>query len=162
DKDALKLTEREIKLLQIAALFHDAAREDEQEDRWDHESGLLLYYYLTRLLKVDKSEAKLFAEAIANKDVHPEFFVLEENPDNLNEVSWKKLTPTSQKNIYQKLLHDADCLDIIRTCDHFDAEHLDFYKEIASVKKNELANEEMAHLITEARSLIEIQGDSRY
>jgi hypothetical protein len=71
DQDAKKLKDEDVKLLQIAGLFHDSAREDENVDRWDHESAIFLYYYLTRILEVDKTRSKLIAEDAANKDPRP-------------------------------------------------------------------------------------------
>jgi len=44
DMEAIELSDEDIKLLQIAALWHDAAREDDGEDKWDHESALMLYF----------------------------------------------------------------------------------------------------------------------
>lgn len=166
DQEALLLTQEDIHLLQIAALFHDAGREGEGEDLWDKDSAALFYYYSTHILHVEKEKAKLFAEAIANKDSSDEgyFECIETNDEIIWQVTHDE-NKTKQKNIYQKLIHDADCLDIIRARDHFDASHLDFYQTIV---KRELENnpdalcfEEMALLITEARSIIETQGDSR-
>lgn len=156
DIEAQKLTDEDIKLLQIAAILHDSAREDEGEDRWDHESAILIYMYLTRVLHVDKSKAKLIAEAMANKDSNPKgYFTIQETSDQ--EISWQWEEPPKQKTIYQELLQCADCIDIIRARDHFQAEYLDFYKKY---QNNPLAFEEMAHLITEVRSFIEVQGDT--
>lgn len=159
DQDALQLNNEDIKLLQIAAVFHDAAREDEGEDKWDHESAILLYLYLTRVLQVPKKKATLIAEAMANKDPSPAngYFEIQENHD---EITWRfnKSKQTSKKNIYQKIIHDVDSLDIIRARPNFDANHLDFYKDNAH--DNQLALEEMATLITQARSLITLQGDT--
>jgi len=153
DVKALSLTNEDIKLLQIAALFHDSAREGEGVDLWDQESGLFFYEYVTKTLGISSSKAKLFAEAIANKDAD------ENNYFELIDLSWVKRKGKSPKNIHQKLIHDADCLEIIRARDHFDASYLDFYKDIA--ESNEEAFDIMAKLITEARSLIASQGDSR-
>ncbi len=154
DRDALNLNQEDIQLLQIAALFHDAAREDEGIDKWDNESALLLYYYLTQVLKVDETKAKLIAEATANKDANKSFVELVKNTQN--EWEWKT-TKSRPKNIYQKLIHDADCLDIIRVRQYFDANYLDFYQQFASYHPQAL--DEMAELIIEIRSLVEIQGD---
>lgn len=159
DVDAqLKLTDEDIKLIQIAALFHDSAREDDGVDRWDEESATLLYIYLTRVLGVDREKASFIAEATANKDASPDVYrKISEDPNG--ETIWKNAEmPPASKNIYQKIIHDADCLDIIRARPAFDATYLDFYKEIA--QKNTLAFKEMAMFITEARGLIELQGDS--
>ena len=151
--EALALTNEDIKLLQIAALFHDSAREAEGEDHWDQESALFFYEYVTKSLGLSPIKAKLFAEAIANKDAD------EANYFELKGIYWVKREEKSPKNIYQKLIHDADCLEIIRARDHFDANYLDFYKDIAV--RDEEAFDIMASLITEARSLIAFQGDSR-
>jgi len=153
-KEALALTNEDIKLLQIAALFHDSAREAEGEDHWDQESGLFFYEYVTNTLGLSPLKAKLFAEAIANKDAD------EANYFELQDMTWVKRESTSPKNIYQKLIHDADCLEIIRARDNFDAKYLDFYKDIA--KFNVEAFYLMSKLITEAIGLIASQGDARF
>lgn len=164
DEEAQNLTEEQIKLIEIALLFHDSAREDDNEDKWDHESALFLYHYLTQVLRVDPQWAKFIAEATANKDPSPEqgYFEIAEN--EYGDVFWRFLQYEEgnipPKNIFQKIIHDCDCLDIIRARNQFDARHLDFYKDIASKHKNEMALEEMAQLIIEARSLIHIQGDT--
>ena len=155
DLESQKLTETDIKLLQIAALFHDSAREDEGEDRWDHESAIFLYCYLTRILGINQDKAKLIAEATANKDPNKKGYFTIIDSDT---ITWQWNEARNEKNIYQRLLHDADCLDIIRARDTFDATYLDFHKEFQS---NPLAVEEMAKLITESRSLIDIEGDTR-
>lgn len=142
DKDALALTEEDVRLIQIALLFHDTARMGDGKDEWDKESGDFLYYYLTRVLGVEEEKARVLQDAVANKEKKP-------------------------PNIYQKIIHDADCLDIIRARPHFDANHLHFYKEIVCKKSkdpdfkdfNTPALNDMAKLIVDAGSLIETQGD---
>jgi hypothetical protein len=84
--------------------------------------------------------------------------------NSANEITWcfDKSVKISKKTLGQKVIHDADCLDILRAIPkpRFDL-HLDFYKErVVQNQLNDLALEEIAHLITEVRSLIEIQGDS--
>jgi len=157
DAEALALTNDDIKLCQIAALFHDAARKNEGVDEWDNDSAWLLYCYLTEKMGVDVKKAKLLAEAIANKDAKTESYVeLEVTRDNT--PRWVNNPKINRKNIYQKLLQNADSLDIIRAVD-FDGTRLDFYKEIA--KNNPAAFKELAKLISEKASLIERQGDSK-
>ncbi|WP_304607789.1 SidE phosphodiesterase domain-containing protein [Legionella sp. MW5194] len=162
DEEAQHLSENDIKLIQIALLFHDSAREGDNEDLWDHESAILLYCYLTRVLHVDSQTAKQVAEATANKDPSPEKGYFELNEDKDGQLSWQfsqfEGGGFPKKTIYQKIIHDCDCLDIIRARNQYDANYLDFYKDIAS--HNELALEEMAELIIEARGLIHHQGDS--
>ncbi len=160
DAEALDLSEEDIKLLQIAALFHDSAREDEYQDRWDHESAIFLYAYLTQVLDVDNVKAKCIAEATANKDsdIMDKSFEIREGSIG-GQISWRFIKNLkTPKNIHQKIIHDADCLDIIRVRAHFQSDYLDFFKEIAS--KNTDAFETMAHLIPEVRSLIALGGDT--
>ncbi|HDS3849036.1 SidE phosphodiesterase domain-containing protein [Legionella pneumophila] len=162
NEEAQNLTETDIKLIQIALLFHDSAREGDDEDLWDHESAIFLYYYLTRILHIDAETARFVAEATANKDPSPEkgYFQLLEN--EYGELIWQfskyEEGQFPAKNIYQKIIHDCDCLDIIRARNQYDATYLDFYKDIAS--KDNVALEEMAELVIEARGLIHSQGDS--
>lgn len=156
---ALDLDEKSLKLIQIAVLFHDSAREGEEEDLWDHESATFLYFYLIKILKVPMHDAQFLAEAMANKDWSPEkkyYQLLHEH----DQISWfKKDIHTKAKTIFHKLIHDADCLDIIRARDSFDGRYLDFYKDIACENPNALDG--MSQLIMQARSLIETQGDGR-
>lgn len=164
DEEAKNLTEEDLKLIQIALIFHDSAREDENEDHWDHESAIFLYNYLTAVLGVDAAKAKFIAEATANKDPsvrgYYELIVNEEG-----ELSWQCIKNEDgnirPKNIFQKIIHDCDCLDIIRARNQYNATYLDFFQEIAHKPENKMALEEMDQLITEARSLIYTQGDSR-
>lgn len=69
--EAVSLTEENLLILQLGALFHDAAREDEGIDRWDDESAIFFYLYLTQVLDITHEKAKIFAEAVGNKDVDP-------------------------------------------------------------------------------------------
>lgn len=178
DPEALALKDEDVKLLQIAMLFHDSARLHDGEDEWDKESAYLLYAYLVKSLGVPEDKALAIAEAVAHKDQKDEKQSSHEekiesplniDSDNDNEelIAKKKdvedkdnssSNKQSPKNIYQKLIHDADCLDIIRARYSFDANYLDFYQDIA--KHNKYAFNDMAKLILEARSLIEIQGDA--
>lgn len=155
DPDALSITEEDLYLLQIAALFHDSARENEGTDLWDNESAILLYCYLVNVLVVDHLKAKILAEAIANKDSEDRYLKLVVEGVKF---SWHSARQKS-KNIYQKILHDSDCLDIIRARICFDATYLYFYQNFA--KNNPIAFKDMVRLIIEIRSFIACHGDSR-
>jgi len=166
DKEAANLSAYDLKLLQIAALFHDSAREDDGVDRWDHESAMLLYKYLTSVLGVNATKAKQITESVANKEPNPangQFEIIE--PEQ-GKIAWRYKIPSTEptaRNIYQELLHDADCLDIIRARLNFEADRLYFYKNIVANGKGSGLNEafeELAQLLVEARSLIHHQGDS--
>ena len=157
DPSALALTHEDIYLLQVALYFHDIAREGDGIDLWDKQSAAALYNYLTTVKGINKDKAILFAEAIANKDADPQdaYHQLVVGPDGT--LTWESVVRRTPKNIYQKIIHDADCLDIIRARSDFSATYLDFYKHIASI--NHQALEEMSELILEVRSLIFLQGD---
>lgn len=157
DKEALSLTEEELNLIQIAALFHDAGREGDGEDLWDTDSALLLYFYLILVLQIDKGKAIPFAEAVANKDANKKNYLELIYDKDAHQLVWKNACGRS-KNIYQRLIHDADCLDIIRARPHFDATYLDFYQRY--VQLGSRAFKELAHLIMEARYIITCQGDA--
>jgi hypothetical protein len=45
----LQLTNDDLKLVQIAGLFHDACRENDGTDYWDKDSAILLYLYLNAI-----------------------------------------------------------------------------------------------------------------
>jgi ankyrin repeat protein len=154
DKEALELTNDEVNLLQITALLHDACRENDDEDHWDQDSATLVYLYLIAI-GVAREKAILLAEALANKDSTDHYDKLTVHPDGM--LSWDRIK-AQKKNIYQKIIHDSDCLDIIRARGHFKAQKLDFYQEIA--EKNSEAFEVMAQLIVDSRHLIETHGDS--
>jgi ankyrin repeat protein len=157
------LNDETIKLLQIAMLFHDAARENDGEDLWDRESAELYYVYL-KMLGIDDDLAIPLAEAVANKDSTTTYYDL---IINNGEIRWRVREKLfGLKSIYQKIIHDSDCLDIIRARDHFDATYLDFYQEharptLSIYSSSELAFEEMAQFIIEARSMIRKHGDTR-
>ncbi len=152
--EARELDERGLKLAQLAALFHDAAREDDGTDHWDNDSGMLLYFYLTETLKVSKSEAVFFAEVIANKDMEKDKLILLVKN---NTPTWDTEKDAVKKNIFTMLLHDADCLDIIRARRCFDKKYLDFFNTIA--EKNQNALDELDEIIKEATDMIHNQGD---
>lgn len=137
DVEALELTVDDMQLIQIAVLLHDSARMNEDgEDLWDFDSGVLVYYYLAEVLGVDKETAICLGKAVAEKDAK------------------------GTKNIYQKIIHDADCLDIIRVRSHFDARYLDFYQQICKQTDFEKYLAIQGKLIEEVRSVCEVQGDT--
>lgn len=155
--DTHSLTPDDIHLVQIAALFHDAARLNDDKDEWDNESTLMCFYYLMKI-GCSEDKAKEIAEVIANKDYEPGKIYHNLLKIGDDEYGWEyEHSCTQPKSILQKLLHDADCLDIIRARPHFEANYLDLYHDIA--KENAHAFEEMAILITQVRSLICAGGD---
>lgn len=160
DRAALELTNRQLKLLEIAAIFHDSGREADGPDEWDIDSASNLYAYLSINLGINPDEAKDLAESIANKDYHPSKIYYSFKVSATGIYEWKRNHQRHEKSIFAKLIGAADCLDIIRARIVFDANHLDFYQDIVLGLQKEAALDDMALIITEARSLIDAQGDN--
>ena len=154
-QEALKLTNHDIKLIQIALLFHDAAREGDEEDEWDLDSAELLFYYL-KASGIEPHIALKIAEATANKDSQNAKCYYAAHITR-GEITWKKIN-SQLFNIYQIIIHESDCLDIIRARDHFDATYLYFYKQY---NKTKCGKDYLAQFIVEARSIIRKHGDTR-
>lgn len=136
DKEALSFTTEDLKLVQIAVLLHDAGREGEDIDLWDEDSGILTYQYLIKL-GVTKDRAKLLAEAVANKDTTSKELSAEEISNKYYkeldisgpELIWRHASK-KEKNIFQRLIHDADCLDSMPLRRVYNGEYLDLYRDI--------------------------------
>ena len=155
DKDAMTLSDDDIKLLQIAALFQDS-RSNEEKNTSQLENVTMLYKYLTIVLGIPKVKAKLITEAATNNDAQKnQYFEITEN-DN-GEIKWSSVEKPFAKNIYQKLLNDADRLDSIKSSDVLDCKLLDFYQD--HVVNNLSALDDLSLVVCEARSLINLQGD---
>src|SRR6516162_9490869 len=130
DQEALALTEDDIAHIQVALLYHDSVR---ISDRYNHlsderESGTTLYKYLIKL-RVEPSKAKKLAEAMANKD----YLAFGSTQDcyyelNADTVTWEVAQhPPLERNVYQRIIHDADCLHIQRVEARYNKEYLDFF-----------------------------------
>ncbi len=165
DPQALALTEAKIKHMQIMALFHDSAREDDLKDDTDHESAIILYHYLTRVVGMKHEDAVFYAEIVANKEAREQqarcilwFGDNNEFHGYIKQVINGQALPRACAEL--EALYDGDCLDVLRARVSYRGETLNFYQHIVSVLNSKLALEEVAHLICEWRSILEIQGDS--
>lgn len=145
---ALNITERQLQLLQITALLHDAMREDDGDDHWDLDSARYCFTYMLNI-GATREEAIQMAEVIANKDGEGYRF---------REI-WEKVGGFN-KTILQKLLHDADCLDVIRVRQKFLVKNLDFFLDIAC--QNPRALRELAEIVIEVRRLIFLMGNGMF
>ena len=116
-------------------------------------------------------KAVVFAEAAANKDFpgaappgvlaatleQPSYHSLCLNEKG--ELFWEAVThPSRRKNIFQILIHDADCLEIIRVGAMFNYSFLDFHRYCAH--KSVEAFSDMAQLVIEVRSFMKLQEDN--
>lgn len=156
-KEALDLTDEDLKLITIAGLFIDAKRKhDTAPEQWNCDSALECYDYLIAR-GVPQKKAKWLAEAIANKDQDKTFHELD-----CDSRAWKTkdIAPSTPKNIAQILIHDADVAQMLRARDIIDARHFDFYKLFA--KNDPKALRDLAYMICESRALHAYEGDNRY
>jgi hypothetical protein len=160
DIDALNIAERQLKLISLTCAWHDSGRENDAKDYWDEDSAINLYCYLTITLEIPHEEAKIYAEAIYNKDAKDKFFELSSSEEG--KITWVE-SSREAKNIIEKVLHDADCYDIIRVRAIFDKTELDIYKQfVKNAKENSSVKQsltEIDYIINEVSSLIEIEGD---
>lgn len=152
----------------ISAFLHDAGREDDCVDEWENDSGTIVYRYLTQIFGIQKSEAKKFAEAVANKDYtrNTTFRIIKE--DSKGEIQWIDV-PVKTIEIqgdYQKTLQLAlliqfgDCLEINRALgEHqaFDTDFLDLYNQFAKALEKIFPR-----LLIEERRLLELMGDGQH
>lgn len=160
-----KKNPRLLAIFRFVVLLHDAAREDDGIDYWDCDSGSLIYLVLTRVFQLDHKTAKFFAEIVPNKDMADgdEYYALIIN--ETGDLAWKKTPCREKKNfdhlfeLLRRLMNSLDILDIPRARNHFEGHRLFFYKETA--EKNERAFDEMALLISDVKTLINITGDGR-
>ena len=154
-----RLSENDLKLLEIAAIFHDAGRQADGKDYWDKESAALFYRHCVNELHIDHDRAKTFAEAVMNKDFQPNAThtaPLETSYWQMtmlgDDIIWNSVADYSgQKTLAQMILHDADCVDIQRI------NALPFNKAYLDIDHLGCAQTDV--LVEEVKKLIEAQGD---
>jgi len=110
-------------LVQVAMLLHDSARKNEGIDYWDAESAVNFVKYIEQHehLSLSEKNAVIFQKAMEFKDNKQEY------------ISWlKKLGFNEEEQdlllyiLY--LIHDADCIDVIRARSKFMIEYLEIIK----------------------------------
>ena len=128
DAEAASLTPEDITLLQFAALLHDAGRKGENVDLWERESAEICKQFFVENGLPEK-KAEYYANIILNKD-----------------------KPHAEKTLLEKIMHDADSLDIIRVRGSFNIEYLDCFQDLA-------AKEEIRNICIDVANLINDQSD---
>ncbi len=91
-----------IKLIRASVIYHDSAREDEAEDRWDKQSGVNLKLALLNS-GFPESIADFFESATANKDHITEFEKYCQNA--------LPSLPVIYAHFVRKIINLSDCLD---------------------------------------------------
>lgn len=153
------LSNEELNLLEIAAIYHDAGRQADGPDYWDEDSATLFYRFCIDRLHVEPLRAKTFAEVMMNKDYQPDaslaaplknkYWEIIEGGDGA--ITWREQEyGPGKKTLAQKILHDADCIDIQRIPGlKFNKAYLDIHQ--AGFKWSD-------RLIAEVQKLIEAHG----
>jgi ankyrin repeat protein len=177
--DAMQVSGYDLKLLQIAALYHETAQGNGGKNFVDHESASILYYYLTKTLGVNPEKAHDIAEAVANKDYNS-YKGLELEPTGKaplpknqdiyyklhitadKKITWEKITSPQKKSIFSKVLQCANSMDVGRFLPGFHDSYLDIYQDYhTSIKKREKLINEIAELRLEVTSLLAKTGDEQ-
>lgn len=138
-----------IHLTQIAALLHDSAREDEGADRWDQQSGVIcLEFFQNKIAGLHPHMQQIIANTITFKDSKETF---------IESVQILGLTIQQAQTLdyLRQLVHDADCLDILRIRKTFKMKFLD-------VTTLSDAMPLLIALVREVCSLIHQQGDQYF
>jgi hypothetical protein len=138
-------------LIELTAVFHDVAREGEGVDQWEAESGKSLGDYLIKQLGLKPTVASIFRYAIECKD-KPEAF-----------KKYLSLLGLSKDLIeacdyIRHLVHEADCLDLIRCTGQFHIKYLEIYQNAKERNQKECI-EAIKELAFNVHALIYSQGD---
>ncbi|KEQ16176.1 pentapeptide repeat-containing protein [Endozoicomonas numazuensis] len=141
DQDAINFHTEVLPTLMKTALLHDSGREGEQADmpEWEQYSGENCEDHLLNT-GVSPEWASACKNAIINK--------------NRTEESGEPRTL-----LIEKLLHDADCLEIMRCRGNFDIAYLDIYKDFSS--QPEMIGK-IVSLATDIRDVVYQQSDMLY
>ena len=141
DPVAASFSKDHLEGLMKAALLHDSGREGEEEDlpQWEQHSGENTEDHLLAI-GYDSILAAACRNAIINK--------------NRTEKTGKPRT-----ELLEKLLHDADCLEIMRCRGQFDIAYLDIYKDF---QHDTGQIEKLVELTDQIRQIIHQQSDMLY
>ena len=130
-------------------MFHDVARKDEGVDLWDHDSASVCFdFFQTNIPSLPENIARMIANTIAYKD----------NKEGFQTAALAHvLTPEYARiaDYLRQLVHDADCLDVMRVRERFEMRFLDLCQAPGLCDQPE----EIMRLVTEARALIHQQRD---
>ena len=138
-----------VHLMQIAGLFHDVARQGEGIDLWDQDSAdECFHFFQATIPSLPEAIARIIANTIAYKDNKHEFkqavmalgFTTEE---------------AATADYLRQLVHDADCLDVMRVRKTFKMKFLDLC-HVSSLRDK---SDAIISLVIEVRTLINKQQD---
>ncbi|RLV60181.1 hypothetical protein D5018_07900 [Parashewanella curva] len=114
DKEALAFPSEQLPYLMKAALLHDSGRKGDGDDRpeWEAQSGENCQQHLLMLGR-DSQLAAVCKDAIINKDAKND----------------------KTKSLFAKLVHDADCLDVMRCRGSFEFDRLDIVQDLGGTQQ---------------------------
>ncbi|MCW7552521.1 SidE phosphodiesterase domain-containing protein [Endozoicomonas gorgoniicola] len=137
DPEAKAVSPEQVHWLMTASLFHDSGREGEGEDtpEWERTSAEQCEDHLLAM-GCPHSMVAACKSSIINKD----------------------RSDRSAKTLVEKLIHDADCLEIMRTSsgNRFDLAELDLYHDFSAEPD---IDSQLYNLASQVRDVIAQQGD---
>lgn len=136
-------------LTQVAAFFHDSAREDEAEDKWDHRSAENCYDFLIKK-GIKEDIARFFANAARYKSDGKKF-----NDYLKNSLQIPK-TELSEFHYIRQLIAFSDTLDIMRCKPEFNGDLICKFFNASIHQGNKV---HAVRVILEAYQLLAAQGD---
>ncbi len=138
-----------VHLTQIAGLFHDVARQGEGIDLWDQDSAEECFnFFQVNIPSLPAAIARIIANTIAYKDNKDEF---KQAVMALGFTSEEAATA----DYLRQLVHDADCLDVMRVRKTFKMKFLDLC-HVSSLRDK---SDAIISLVIEVRALINKQQD---
>lgn len=154
----------------LFCIYHDAAREGEEEDLWEKESAMFFIEMAQKCLGVSKELAQAAAMLGINKDFNVHNSHLDKVPfmtfqNTPKPGFYEDSTYPGQKPLFSQLVHDGDCLDIIRARIEFDIWRLDTYQYFISLGGDPKVNpylQSIIRLVSAHKGLIDFQGDTKY
>jgi hypothetical protein len=111
-KEAAQLTNDDIKYLQIAAFFHDAARKGEGKDTWEAESAEKCRQFLSSI-GLDETKAYYYSNMILTKEL--------------------SIAKNDKLGLLRSILQSADSLDIMRCKKKFDIKKSAYSKNLPNL-----------------------------
>lgn len=120
--DGKPLSDEEIKLLKLAAIYHDVANVNDAHGSGEEHAKIFIRDMLA--LGFTPEFVHSIGHAIMSKD--------ESSGQRIVSIA-EKIKSVNRKNIYQKLLQSSDCIDVIRVVRKlFDINQLDLFHDLKS------------------------------
>lgn len=145
EKTGSIVTPKERYLTAMAAAFHDSAREDEGQDRWDELSAWNFREFLLKHSRITgfKEYSKPIYESSISSDELTLYY---------NAIAHKDSNKNTHDSLVRQAVHDGDCIEILRCLPGCD---LSRFRQEELVLSQHLDPEELQALIVEMQAFIQ-------